>query len=498
MPQLTVRALSANAVLQALQNDFDSLALARQSVVIVLSHSGQTFPSRQVMQACDLMVRQEVIRDVFILTGEPESLKGLPLLQDRHPGETFSRRLFTTGAGRRRAEPATATVAAMHHTLTQLLFTLSRQLLQAFPEATESPLGMQLSRDELTLLDNLEANLFLQECGEIVGVAPSGQPRPTPTSRGLEREGRRWAQHVLEAPLAWGIQALYILISVSFGIPLMQTLLRQVLGIVPMMGAGEIGTLLKALALAADVGLYIFGPWLWTLLLRQVQGRPLLARTGRRCLVVGEAPLIQLLLTNYISKLFSLSYGITALDVQGADVGDHLLHTHAHRLVRGTLLFFGIPDGRCSTLGRAQADAAMLAARQADGIRHWGTGPEIVAIGSEPSLPAGPFSRALLFPCYRHQGCDDGRTPPSSLLVERLHESRFGSFKRLLGSHLFFWSMAREVGRLPLLRFRWWRSQSRTRVMTTAAPVSAARLDLPGPREIAAIALDRFSGREQS
>ena len=109
-------------------------------------------------------------------------------------------------------------------------------------------------------------------------------------------------------------------------------------------------SLLIASAIGLDSALYIFGPWFWTLALRWGQGRPLLARTGRRTLVVGEAPWIHPLLTNYISKLFSLSFGIATVDVQGADGGDHLLHTHAHRLVRGTLLFLGLPDGQ---IGRA-------------------------------------------------------------------------------------------------------------------------------------------------
>ena len=498
MPRLHIRALSANAVMEALQHDFESLSLARQSVVIVLSHSCRTFASRQVMEACDLMVRKAVIRDVFILTGEPNALQGSPLLQSQQPGESFSRRLFTTGAGRRRAEPATASVAAMHHTLTQLLFTLSRHLLQSCADGERKPLGMALSRDELTLLDNPETNRFLQECSEIVGADGRGQRRETTTSRRLEREGRRWAQHVLETPLAWAIHAIYILISVAFALPLAQTLTKVLAGETAWLGTDLSGNLLRAAALAADVGLYVFGPWLWTLLLRQAQGRPLLARTGRRSLVIGEAPWIHPLLTNYISKLLSLSYGLTSLDVQGADVGDHLLHTHAHRLVRGSLLYLGFPDGRSSTLQRAKADAALLTARQADGIRHWGTGPEIVAIGREPTLNRGPFARVLALPDHTIKGSVDDQPDGRTHLVEQLRDSRFGSFHRMLGSYVFFWAMARDVGRLPVLRFKWWRSQSRTRVMTTACPVSAARLDLFESREITALSLEAVACREQS
>lgn len=497
MPLLSVKALSANTVLKGLQNDFESLALAKQSIVLVLSHSGRTFPSLQVMEACDLLVRRGVIRDFFVLVGEPDALLGSPILTPNMPGEPFSRRLFTTGAGRRRAEAASATVAAMHQTLSELLFCLSRKLLQAFPDERQRPLGMRLSRDELMHLENVESQYFLQESREILGVDAQGQRSPTAISRQLERGGRDWAQHVLETPIAWAVHAFYILISVTFGLPLFQTLTQAVVQTMNLTQGWLAGTLLGG-ALEADIALYVFGPWCWTLALRFWQGRPLLARTGRRSLVVGEAPWIHPLLTNYISKLFSLSFGIASLDVQGGDAGDHLLHTHAHRVVRGTLLFLGIPDGRCSKLQRAEANAVLLTARQSDGIRHWGTGPEIVAIGSEPSIAAGPFRRSLLLPSTIHGGCAEERVPPSSEVVDHLRESRFGAFRRLLASYVFFWAMARDVARLPLLGFKWWRSQSRTRVMTTAAPVSAAGLDLAEPREVAELHLDSFASREQS
>jgi hypothetical protein len=385
----------------------------------------------------------------------------------------------------------------MHQTLTELLFCLSRQLLQAFPDEKRPPLGMRLTRDDLTCLVDLEDHYFLDEIREILGVDARGQQRPTAISRRLRRGGRVWGQHVLETPMAWAIHAVYILISVGFGLPLFQTLTRSVTPAMELSG-GWIADLLLGIALAADIGLYVFGPWCWTLALRWWQGRPMLARTGRRCVVVGDAPWVHMLLTNYISKLFSLSFGIATVDVQGADAADHLLHTHAHRVVRGTLLFLGIPDGRCSELQHMEANAVLLAARQSDGIRHCRTGPEIVAVGSDPAITAGPFRSALVLPSHIHDGCADERTPRSSNLIEALRESRFGSFRRLLASYLFFWVMARQVARLPLLRFKWWRSQSRTRVMTTAAPISAARLDLAEPREVAELALDRFSPPEQS
>ncbi|MFM7266102.1 MAG: hypothetical protein ACKOZW_11050 [Cyanobium sp.] len=502
MPRLMVRTLSANEVLKALQNDIDSLELARQTIVMVLSHTARTFPSRQVMEACDLMVRRQVIREFFVITGEPENLLGSAMLQGAPamPGEpagaSAQHRLFTTGAGRRRSEAATATVMAMEQTLTELLFCLSRQVLQAYPAAP--PLGMRISRETLSRLQSSETEAFLQDSQAIAGANRQGQREPTTTSRDLARMGRHWSQHVLETPLAWLLHALYITLSLELGMPLVQTLAQRLAGEALWDGGSSWSLVLRGLALGADVLFYIFGPWFWTLILRTFQRRPLLARLGRRTLVVSETTWLHPLLTNYTSKLFALSFGITSLDIQGADAGDHLLHTHAHRVVRGTLLYFGVPDGRGGGRRQAEANAFQLTARQADGIRNWNTGPELVAVGSDPALARGPFRRAVLLPCAteHHEGA--AHLAAEDALVEELRESRFGATRRLLAAYVMFWAMARAVGMVPLLRFKWWRSQSRTRVMTTAAPVSAARLDLAEPREVMVLSLERIANREQS
>jgi hypothetical protein len=115
----------------------------------------------------------------------------------------------------------------------------------------------------------------------------------------------------------------------------------------------------RAAFVMADLGIYIFGPWIWTLGLRLAQGRQILARTGKRTLVIGETPWVHQILNNFVSKLFSLSYGVTSLEVQAANPQDDLVHAYAHRVVRGTLLFLGIPDGRCTEQQRS-AEAALI------------------------------------------------------------------------------------------------------------------------------------------
>lgn len=478
MPMLNVRTLSARSVLQQLHHDASSLNLSRQSIVLVLSDSGQTIPCRQVLEACDRLVGQAVIQEVFLVIGDPASLSGSPLLTpDRpdnsdSPDQTCRHRLFSTAAGRRTSEAATATVAAMHQTLTELLFCLCRQVQQAFPE--QSPLGLRLRPEALLALETMEDQLLVNDVREIIGADEAGQPQPSAVSRRLVQEGRQWAWHVLETPTAWLIHTLYVLGSVGWGMPLFRSV---TLALLPLAGLAEgegMGALLLTLSLPADGALYVLGPWCWTLGLRFLQGRQPLARTGRRSLVIGEVEGLHQLLTNYVSKLFALSYGLTGLDVHGADPGDSLLHGYAHRLVRGTLLFLGVPDGRCSQRQRAHADAVILAARQADGLRHLGAGPDIVALSSDPCIAAEAFQAALVIPSPIHGGCGNGIRLPSDDGIEAIRESRFGSLRRLLAAYVFFHAMAHRVATVPGLGFDWWRSQSRPKPMAARPPMVPA------------------------
>jgi hypothetical protein len=502
-PLLTIKTLSSNQVLQSLQYDFDGLGLARQTVVLAISQSGQTFCTRQVMEACDLLVREDVIREVFVLTGEPTSFVGSSMMQSACAGEPFSRRLFNSGGGRRTAEPATASVAALHHTLTELLFCLCRQIQLAFPD--QHPLGMTLSSTSLLVLEGMEDHLFLQSVVNIIGADCKREKKPTRLYRQIVAGGRHWGFHVLEHPIAWAIQALYVAITVGWAIPfghtipLMQTVWKALIDAFGLNSDWLLIQVLSGALAMADLGIYIFGPWIWTIGLRLAQGRQLLARAGKRTLVIGETAWVHQILSNFVSKLFSLSYGVTSLEVQAANPQDDLVHSYAHRIVRGTLLFLGIPDGRCSEQQHSEETAALMAGRQAHGIQHLKTGPEILLVGSNPSIGTKGFAEGIVLPSPVHKACEEfGTDRQGDKIMESLRESRFGSFRRLLASYIFFWSMAQTVASLPLLKYEFWKSQSRTKVMTTAAPVSAAKLDRPEPDEVSVLHLPVYANRDQS
>ena len=61
-----------------------------------------------------------------------------------------------------------------------------------------------------------------------------------------------------------------------------------------------------------------------------------------------------------------------------------------------------------------------------------------------------------------------------------------------------FLLIRKTVANLPLLKYEFWKSQSRTKVMTTAAPVSAAKLGRPERIEVSELHLNVYANRDQS
>jgi hypothetical protein len=129
-------------------------------------------------------------------------------------------------------------------------------------------------------------------------------------------------------------------------------------------------------------------------------------------------------------------------------------------------------------LQKEDESAVVMTGKQATGVQHLNTGAEIIALGHNPTLSQQGFQTAIVL-------SDTGPLPEikdstfdRQLTLECLREARFGAFERLLASYVFFWSMAKQVASFPLLGYQHWKSQSRTRIMTTAAPISRVTLEL--------------------
>ena len=487
-PWLHVTTISSNEVLQQLQHNFSRLQLGQDSIVLAITQSGQTFSTVQAINAFDQLYRQNIIGELFILTGQLSSFLGSPVIQPKQ-GTSERHNIFVNGSGRTTSESATVAVAAVHETLTELLFYLAKEVKHAFPNS--SPFGMTLAPESLASLERMKDCFLDINIVQIIGTTPDGKPRETSTNKTLIQGGRKWALHITETPLAWAIHALYVSITVGWAIffgytiPLAGTILSLIVRAANLPDNWFLLSLIDPLVSLADIAIYIFGGWLWTLGLRYFQGRPLLARTSKRTLVIGDVPWVYQLLKSYVSKLFSQSFGIASLEVHGANPQDNLLHDYAHRVVRGTLIFLGVPDGRRGEKQKQEQEATIMAGKQADGVRNINVGPEIVVIGSNPEIARKGFSKAIVLESNaEHFYSKDQNAEDQKALIEELRESRFGAFERLLASYVFFWALAKKVASFPLLNYQYWKTQSRTKIMTTAAPVAGISVATPKSKRL--------------
>ena len=101
----------------------------------------------------------------------------------------------------------------------------------------------------------------------------------------------------------------------------------------------------------------------------------------------------------FLGKLFACSYGLASVNVLSGNPADHLLHRHTHRIVRGTLLCCGRPDGRLPALSSLEASAC-LSVNQASSIQSLGGTCESITIGHNKSkLPLS--HKAIYLKSYR-------------------------------------------------------------------------------------------------
>ena len=494
LPWFNVQSVSANELLQIMKYDYGSLKLGQDSIVLAVTQSGQTFPTVQAINAFDQLYRQGVIGEMFIFTGELGSFLGSSVIKpkrltDEDNSHLERHKVFVNGSGRRTTEAATLTVAAAQQTFTELLFYIAKKLRQAFPDS--DPFGMTIAPESISALEKMRDDFIDISVVQIMGATPTGKVIESELQQKLIAGGRQWAWHITETPLAWAIHALYVLITVGWAIPfgytipLAKTIWTLFAWVANIPSDWFLLKLINPVIALVDIGIYIFGSWLWTLGLRYFQGRQLFARIGKRSLVIGDVPWVNQILKNYVSKLFSLSYGIASLEVHGGNPEDDLLHDFGHRVVRGTLLFLGVPDGRRSHRLKQQEHAVIMAGKQADGVRNIDVGPEVVAIGSNPIIAQKGFSNAIVLEssdeCFHFHNdayyFQNKNADSQKALIEELRESRFSAFERLMASYIFFWALAKKVASFPFLQYQHWKSQSRTKIMTTAAPVGGISLN---------------------
>lgn len=101
-----------------------------------------------------------------------------------------------------------------------------------------------------------------------------------------------------------------------------------------------------------------------------------------------------MILSLTFEQIFAVSYSIAGLNVHSGNPTDHFVHRHTHRVVRGSLVVCGRPDGRLSALATAEA-AVCLSVNQASSIQSLGGTCESITIGHNPFKL--PLTEAAIF-----------------------------------------------------------------------------------------------------
>jgi hypothetical protein len=498
-PYLRVEAVDAVSYCE----DTQRYGVGPSTTTLAVSQSGQTFNTVDAVKFIQALHALGKSGPVFVMTGEIDTLLGAAVGQSLKTDASWRERVFATAAGWRTAEPATVTSAATHATLTQLLLRLVRDAGEDSPDQ-ERPFGLAANDEDVQKLDAL-ARLTVSRAAALFDRTAEGWKIKTKERSTLVREGKYLSRLLTEPATAFIASALHLFIMLWLGWnPVIgaQTAVEAATG----WAVFDAGNLIGGLILVAlQTGYFLFAGVAFTLLLRWWQGRPLWDRVFvGRTLVIGDVPYVKNLLAQYVSKLFSQAYefaGFAAIHAANPRSGD-LLHVYGHRITRGLLLFIGFPDGRWP--GRERAEAAVgMTCSQARSVRNMGTGATVFGMGHNPES-AGKVDRFLLLGVSgrRSEALPSVLRGSWSNVARDLHESRFASFERLLASYVVFHSAAATtrdfMNRLvPIANIVWmpvfwivriltrgrvrprfgsWdisRTQSGTRIATTAAPAPA-------------------------
>ena len=498
-PYLRVEAVDAVGYCE----DPNQFHLGPETITLALSHSGQTFNTLDAVKFVSALHALGKAGPVFVMTGEVDTLMGAAVGQQVYAGAPWQARVFDTTAGWRTAEPATVSTAAMHATLTELLLSLMR-LASARRGDAALPFGFAASASDVEQIDAL-ARFAIPRAESLLGCTAEGWKINNRERDALLSQGRDIAGMLTEPALVFLFTAVHLFAMVWLGwnpVVGLGTLLTSTTHLAIFDAGTQAG---KFLLVVLQTVYFLFAGVLFALLLRWLQRRPLLDRLYvGRTLVIGDDAWIKNLLSQYVSKLFSLAYefaGFASIHAADARSGE-LLHSYGHRVTRGLILFLGLPDGRWA--GRERAEAAVcMTSCQVRGVKNLGSGAIVFGVGHNPACADKIDHFTVL----------GGAAAPAesvswvlrsdwSALARKLQESRFSSLERLLAAYVVFHKTAAHtrdfMNRLvPIANLVWapafllvklltggrvrpsfsrWdlsRTQSGTRIATTAAPVTA-------------------------
>ena len=296
-PLLNVKAISSNKLLglfgQELELPNTGFGMSSNTldlhnpICIIVSHSGETF----ALLACSNLL-QGVTRDIFVVTSEWDTQIGKQLRLLYDSDDIISSRIFSTECGTRAAEPCSLTVVATHQLFTQIYGIICLAILKNIKYREAS--GAIVTQEDLEILEQCNI-LNISALEDIVGTLSDGTVRDkefTKTERDLRRQGKIWANHVLENVKAYILSIIYVLVTVIGGYPIF-FFIYWISGI-DVEGFFWLSRVLDAMV-------YIFLPQINVIIIRLIEGRNLRHRMTARSVGKGYT---------YMTFLFQFVYEV--------------------------------------------------------------------------------------------------------------------------------------------------------------------------------------------
>mmetsp|Transcript_11734 Transcript_11734/g.25753 ORF Transcript_11734/g.25753 Transcript_11734/m.25753 type:complete len:726 (+) Transcript_11734:2053-4230(+) len=351
------------------------------SIMIIVSHSGGTFAPL----ACANLL-QSMSDNIFVVTSEwdvqiGKQLRGMHSEKDH----ILNSHIFTTDVGLRPAEPCSISVVATQQLLTNL-FSHICIILLSNPNFRDVSGAIITERD----LEELE-RCNIENIGaleKIVGFDSDGNElfkEMKTTENELREMGALWAKHVLENAKAYCWCFVYVFVTVTTGWPVARAV-SNAIGVEHDNWYYFIGFI--------DSAIFFWMPQMAILVIRMIEGRNLRHRMVSRTVIIGDCPWVSQCAEAFLGKIFACSYSIAGCGVLSGNPTDHLVHRHTHRVLRGSLLLCGRPDGRLSALTSLETSVC-LSINQASSIQSIGGTCESVTIGHNPFQL--PLSKKAIF-----------------------------------------------------------------------------------------------------
>ncbi|MBI4310014.1 MAG: hypothetical protein HY591_06750 [Candidatus Omnitrophica bacterium] len=328
VPGLSVDIIDANEFIK----DPLKYGIDPQTVVLVVSKSGATFPSRLSKDVVEKLAGR---KNVFRMTARIDSVLNSSSGQGLYPDAPFDRQAFVIG----NLYPLEAPVLSeelLAYNHMQMAFYLAAHLREMYPQEN-NPLGMKLTQRQIDRLAYIFRTMSLKDAQRMSGFDEDGNKIESGVHDTIIERARYLGKVQRESFVISRIMDLIVWGVFLFGGPL-----TNLFGA----GGGLPDTLFKFAIRSLD---FVFIKYLLPFLLtnwvyRPLLGRPLWGRLGPPNMFLGASRMVHQTQENFFAKLMANSLASTGMDVWGADPRSDFIKKLAFRSVRGDQTISFIQD----------------------------------------------------------------------------------------------------------------------------------------------------------